>query len=118
MMIELAIAYWAFLNTACCLGGIFGWLELRQRPERGAVYLGRILCAEGLRAGVTIFGLERFRLAVETVPFYIGASAVVLTLLCGAIWGWLLFNRGIINGHGYWDLFLSFVRWKKKPDKP
>src|SRR5688500_7833828 len=95
------IGYWVILNVLIALGGVQGWVELRNvgRP-RVALYLSRVMMAEALRAVITIIGIRRFHASLEAVPVYIGFSVLVSTLLCGAIWGWLLYTRGIINGGG------------------
>jgi hypothetical protein len=99
MIINLLISYWVILNALNLVGGVLGWLELRKsREERGAVYLSRILLAEAFRSGTSIIGIRRFAQALLAFPYYVSLSVVVTTLLCGAIWGWLLYSRGVING--------------------
>lgn len=104
-MIKFAIGYWLALNALNFWGGVSGWLELRKDYRRASHYLSRVLLAEGIRAGVSLFSIERFYISLQAAPIVVIPNIVVVTVLCIAMWGWLLFCRGVINGNGWRDLF-------------
>lgn len=103
-MIKIAIGYWLALNALNMWGGISGWLELRKDGRQVSHYLSRVLLAEGIRAGVSLFSIERFYISLQEAPSVIIPNVVVVTGLCIAMWGWLLYCRGVINGNEWRDL--------------
>jgi hypothetical protein len=110
-MIKAAIVYWIALNFLIAVGGVAGWLQLRQSEHRVASrYLSRILLSEAMRGALSLWGTGRFRSGLAVTPLFMLASVVVITLVTGAIWGFLFYARGIINGGGWWGLLTR--RWK------
>jgi hypothetical protein len=112
---NVVIGYWVLLNLAIVFGGVLGWVELRNAGgPRVVLYLSRVMLAEALRATITLVGIQRFHVSLGAVPVYVASSVFVSTLLAGAIWGWLLYTRGIINGGGVLGLVGRLLR---KPER-
>ena len=109
-MIKLLIIYWVVLNALVVVGGLIGWFQLKMDDNRSSHYLSRILMADALRGVFSLWGTSRFYEGLEVTPVFMIASMIVITLLTGAIWGWLAYTHGIINGGGWPGLLKRFVR--------
>ena len=66
--------------------------------------------ADALRGVLSLWGTHRFSRGLIIEPVFMIASVVVITLLTGAIWGWLLYSNGFINGGG----FLGLIKGRKR----
>lgn len=111
MVTSLLLGFWMFLTILTTVGGVIGWYQLRTDHHRVSLYLSRILIAIALRSLITFIGIYIWAATLGRAPIFIAFSTLGATLLCGAIWGWLLYLRGIVNGGGWRDL------WKKGTPK-
>lgn len=114
MIVQVAIALWLFLTVVNVVGAVIGWHQLRTDPNRVSLYLSRILIAEGIRGTLAFVGVYYAYDRLVNAPIYVMLSLFSVTLLTGAIWGWLLYLRGLWNGGG-WPEFLSKLR--RTPDE-
>lgn len=103
-MIKLVIIYWVVLNALVVIGGVIGWFQLKLDTNRASHYLARILLADAMRGVVSLWGTSMFHEALVATPVFMTFSILVITLLTGAIWGWIFYCRGIINGGGWLGL--------------
>ena len=110
MLIRLAIAFWMFLSACNVVGGIIGWYQLRTDHRRASLYLSRILIAIAFRSSLTFTGIYMWADVIAPTPIYIAFSLFATILLCGAIWGWLFYLRGIWNGGGWRELLTKLRR--------
>ena len=111
-LIRVAIAFWIFLTACNAVGGLIGWYQLRTDHRRASLYLSRILIAESFRSVLAFYGIYYGAEELAHVPIFIALSVASVILLCGAIWGWLFYLRGVWNGGG-WREMLSKLR---RPD--
>lgn len=95
------LIYWAFLTVVTVVGGAIGGLQLRTDRHRVSLFLSRIIIAEAFRSLLTFISLLLWADIFRTVPIYVALSALSATLLAGAIWGWLAYLRGWVNGSGW-----------------
>ena len=106
MILKLLIGYWLILNALQVIGGVIAWWDLHRSKHRVVVYQSRLLLALAIRAIGTIWGVPMFSSGLESKPIYTFIQSVVIsTLVTGAIWGWLLYARGVINGSGIMSIF-------------
>ena len=84
---NVIVGYWALLNLLIVIGGILGWVELRNIGKpRVVLYLSRVMIAEAIRAVVILVGIQRFHASLMAVPVYIGFSVFVSSEACTR-WG-------------------------------
>lgn len=112
MAIRLAIGIWIFLSALNAVGGLIGWYQLRTDKRRASLYLSRILIAESFRSMLAFVGIYNGADLLSDAPIYVALSLLSVVLLTGAIWGWLLYLRGLWNGGG-WAGLLEKLRRKE-----
>ena len=110
ILIQIALALWIFLSVLNAVGGLIGWFQLRTDRRRASLYLSRILIATSFRNMLTFVGLYQWSHVAAQSPIYVAFSLLAAVLLCGAIWGWLFYLRGIWNGGGWRDLIANLRR--------
>ena len=103
---NLILLYWSLLSALIAVGGVIGWWQLRARHQRVSLYLSRILIAVSFRSLLTFIGIFYWRTTITPALIYVVFSAAAATLLCGAIWGWLLYVAGLWNGDGWRGFYL------------
>ena len=119
MIARLLLTYWAILTILMTVGGVIGWYQLRHDRRRVSLYLSRILIAESFRSALTFTGIINWAAELRPSLIYLALSTLGATLLCGAIWGWLLYLRGVINGGGIFGLLrrITMVDKHKEQDE-
>jgi hypothetical protein len=114
-LVRLAIALWIFLSACNAIGGLIGWYQLRTDHRRASLYLSRILIAESFRSVLAFVGIYYGAERLAQSPIYVALSTLSVILLSGAIWGWLLYLRGLWNGGGWPELLRKLKRPKETP---
>lgn len=110
MLVKLAIAFWIFLSALNAVGGLIGWYQLRTDHRRASLYLSRILIAESFRSMLAFYGIYYGAEELLQVPIFVALSVASVILLCGAIWGWLFYLRGVWNGGGWREALKNLRR--------
>lgn len=112
------IGYWVLLNLLIAIGGVLGWIELRNigRP-RVVLYLSRVVAACALSGISQIVTIRRFHHTLGSLPVDTTVHVLATTAMCGAIWGWLLYTRGIINGGGVLGLVGRLINKPERSNK-
>lgn len=101
---------WLIVSIANLCASALAWVELRQPSSRTFLYLSRVMAADGFRAAVSVAGLYLFGVNVQAHLWFIIAGLLVAIAQAGAITGWLLYTRGLINGGGLWGLILNTAK--------
>lgn len=109
-LVRVAIACWIFFSALNTVGGLIGWYQLRTDHRRASLYLSRILLAESIRSALAFIGIYYGSERIMDAPIYIALSLFSVILLSGAVWGWLLYLRGIWNGGGWSELMNKLRR--------
>ena len=100
-MTRLAVICWIILNSLVVIGGSIGWFQLRSNDKRVSKYLRRLLAADALCGVVFLIATARIPRAVSVAPVFSIFPFVVAALLVGAVWGWLFYGAGYLNGGGW-----------------
>lgn len=99
---RLITGYWILISVLILAGGVVSWVQLKfNSHEPVSKYLARLRLSCAMVAVIFLASTNGIVNAWAVMPVFTLYSLLAVTLMAGALWSWIFYSIGILNGHGW-----------------
>jgi hypothetical protein len=119
---RLIAGYWITVSLLVLAGGLVSWFQLKfQSEEPVSKHLARLRIACAMVAVIFLASTNGIASAWQVMPVFTLYSLLAVTAMATALWEWVFYAVGIINGDGWAGVIKRLFdpkRRKRMMDEP